>query len=221
MNLLRNHIIGISLVLIFSILYIYLYQSGDLNYFYEINSLHVRLQQLGSLGPFLIVLLMAGAIVMSPIPSAPIAIASGLIYGHSWGTIYILIGAELGALIAFSISRFLGHDVMQRRFGDRIKSKWLSSNHHLMLIVFVSRLIPFISFDIISYAAGLTKISYMQFALATFVGIIPASFLLAHFGGEMASDDNQRIIITILLLGTLTILPIILGVIKNSRGDSK
>ena len=221
MDLLRKHIIGIILVLIFSILYIYLHQSGNLNYFYEIKGLRSQLVQLGSFGPFLIILLMAGAIVMSPIPSAPIAITSGLLYGHSWGTVYILIGAELGALIAFSISRLLGHDVMQKRFGDRIKSKWLNSNNHLMFVVFFSRLIPFISFDIISYAAGLTKISYIQFALATLAGILPASFLLAHFGGEMASDDSQRMIITILLLGTLTLIPILLTMIKNIRSNMK
>jgi len=221
MDILRKYIVGIFLVLIFLIIYIYLHQSGDLNYFYEIERLKVQLVQLGSLGPFLIVLLMAGAIVMSPIPSAPIAITSGLLYGHSWGTVYILIGAELGALIAFSISRFLGHEVMQKRFGERIKSKWLTSNNHLMFVVFVSRLIPFISFDIISYAAGLTKISYIQFALATLAGILPASFLLAHFGGEMVSDDSQRMFITILLLGALTLIPIILTVVNKVRRNIK
>jgi len=217
----KKYISGFLIVALFTALYIYLHQSGELNSLYAINTLQATLQQHESWGPFIIIALMTGAIVMSPIPSAPIAITAGLLYGHGWGTIYILIGAELGASIAFSISRLLGHEVMQRRFGDRIKSKWLNSSHHLMFVIFVSRLIPFISFDIISYAAGLTKISYIQFALATFAGIIPASFLLAHFGGEMAGNDSQQMIITILLLGTITLIPIILTIIQNARSNLK
>jgi len=215
MNVLIKYITGISIVLILVFLYIYFYQAGTLNSLYEVNTLQIKLQQIGAWGPMLIIILMSGAIVMSPIPSAPIAITAGLVYGHTWGTLYILIGAELGALIAFSISRLLGYEVMQKRFGDRIKHKFLNSKNHLMFIVFVTRLIPFISFDIISYAAGLTKIGYFQFALATLAGILPASFLLAHFGGEMASDDTQRMIITVLLLGTITLIPIIIGLIKK------
>jgi len=213
-----KYIGGVFLLLIFIGLYIYLYQSGELNSLFHLKNLQIRLHKIGNWGPLFIIVLMLGAIVMSPIPSAPIAIASGLVYGHTWGTLYILIGAEIGALIAFSISRLLGYEVMQKRFGDRIKYKFLNSNNHLMFIVFVTRLIPFISFDIISYAAGLTKITYLQFSIATLVGILPASFLLAHFGGEMANNDNQRMIFTILLLGMLTLIPIILGVIRSYRG---
>jgi len=215
MNVLTKYITGISIVLIFIFLYINFYQAGTLNSFYEVNALQIKLKKIGVWGPILIILLMSGAIVMSPIPSAPIAITAGLVYGHTWGTLYILIGAEIGALVAFSISRLLGYEVMQKRFGDRIKYKYLHSKKHLMFIIFITRLIPFISFDIISYAAGLTKIGYLQFAIATLAGILPASFLLAHFGGVMASDDTQRMIITILLLGTITIIPIIIGLIKK------
>jgi len=220
MNVLIKYLTGIFVVLIFAFLYIYFYQAGTLNSLYEVNALQIKLQQIGAWGPLLIIILMSGAIVMSPIPSAPIAIAAGLVYGHTWGTLYIVIGAEIGALLAFSISRLLGYEAMQKRFGDRIKYKFLNSKNHLMFIVFITRLIPFISFDIISYAAGLTKIGYWQFALATFAGILPASFLLAHFGGEMASDDSQSMIITILLLGSITLIPILIGLINKYRTNS-
>jgi len=158
---------------------------------------------------------MAGAIVMSPLPSAPVAIASGFVYGHVWGTIYILIGAELGALIAFSIARLLGYEAIHKRFGSQINAGWLGSKKYLMLEICVSRLIPFISFDVVSYAAGLTKISYVQFALATLIGIIPASFLLAHFGGKMVGSDFNRIATTVLLLGVLTVVPVIISIAKR------
>ncbi len=218
----KKYIAGFMIVLLFSTLYFYLWQSGDLDLFVQIKTLQIKLQQMGYWGPLLIIVLMAGAIVMSPIPSAPIAVAAGLVYGHDWGTVYILIGAEIGALIAFTVSRLLGYSYVQKKFGTTIiKYKFLHSEKHLMFAVFVSRLIPFISFDIVSYAAGLTKISYLQFALATLAGILPASFLLAHFGGELVNNDIRQMFITVFLLGFITLIPIVIGLIKkyqHSRG---
>lgn len=149
-----------------------------------------------------------GAIVMSPIPSAPITLAAGMAYGHLWGTLYIVIGAELGALIAFTIGRLVGYEVLHRWFGDRLNLGLLGSQNSVMLIVFVGRLLPFISFDILSYAAGLTPLTFWRFAAATLAGIIPISFLLAHFGGELGSADMQRVTLTVLLLGSITLLSI-------------
>ncbi len=213
----KKYITGFLIVLLFSVLYFYLWQSGDLALFVQLKTLQIKLQQIGFWGPLLIIVLMAGAIIMSPIPSAPIAVASGLVYGHGWGTVYVLIGAEIGALIAFTVSRLLGYSYVQKKFGNVMKYKFLSSEKHLMIAVFVSRLIPFISFDIVSYAAGLTKITYIQFALATLAGILPASFLLAHFGGEMVNNDIRQMFITIFLLGFITLIPIVIGMIKRAQ----
>ncbi len=139
-----KYITGFLIVLLFSLLYFYLWQSGDLALFVQLKALQTKLQEIGYWGPLLIIVLMAGAIVMSPIPSAPIAVASGLVYGHIWGTVYVLIGAEIGALIAFTVSRLLGYSYVQKKFGNTIKYKFLNSEKHLMIAVFVSRLIPLI-----------------------------------------------------------------------------
>ena len=122
---------------------------------------------------------------------------------------YVLLGAEAGALIAFSIARLLGHEMLQRWFGERLNLGLLGSQNTLMWIVLVTRLLPFLSFDLVSYAAGLTPLATWRFAVATLAGIIPASFLLAHFGGEMVSADARRVVIPVLVLGTLTIAPVI------------
>ena len=163
----------------------------------------------GIWGPVVIVTLMTVAVVASPIPSAPIALAAGAAYGHLWGTAQVVIGAELGALIAFGLARILGHDVLQRVFGDRVDAGLLGSQTALTATVLASRLMPFVSFDIISYAAGLSKLNSWRFALATLDGIIPASFLLAHFGGETVSGDLGRATWAVLGLGLVTGLPLL------------
>jgi len=214
-------ITGFVLVILFAGLYLYLEQSGSSDNLFNQQSIQQIINEYGQWGPMLIIILMSGAIVMSPLPSAPIALASGAAFGHTWGTIYILIGAELGAIIAFSMARLLGYEVMKKRFGNRIKIKWLKSENNLMLVVGVSRLIPFISFDVVSYAAGLTSLGYLRFALATLLGIIPASFLLAHFGSELVSGDLPNMVITVLLLGGITAVPLVIGVLVNKYKNSK
>lgn len=171
----------------------------------------------GLWGPVLIVTLMTIAVVASPIPSAPIALAAGAAYGHLWGTIQVVIGAELGALIAFGLARYLGHDVLRRVFGDRVNAGLLGSQRALTATVFASRLMPFVSFDMISYAAGLSRLHAWRFALATLAGIIPASFLLAHFGGEAVSGDMGLATWAVLGLGLVTGLPLLWFAMRQKR----
>ncbi|MEE8512566.1 MAG: TVP38/TMEM64 family protein [Acidiferrobacterales bacterium] len=209
--------LGVAIISALAALYALLSWSGALDTLTNGPLLRERIEQLGWIGPFAVIVLMTGAIVVSPIPSAPIALAAGAAYGHTWGTIYVLIGAEVGALIAFSIARLLGCDFMQKFFRQRSSLRLLGSQNTLMTIVFASRLLPFISFDIVSYAAGLTPLRLWRFAAATLTGIIPASFVLAHFGAEMVSADTDRIAISVLALGAITLVPIAIKVFRDSR----
>lgn len=198
---------GIIVALICS--YIALSSAGVITLLQDGAVLKHWIQTLGAIGPLLIIGLMMTAIIMSPIPSAPIALAAGAIYGHTAGTVYVVIGSELGAITAFYIARLVGIDLLQKWVGDRLTNGMLGSQNVLMGIVFLSRLLPFVSFDLISYAAGVTPLKFWRFALATLAGIIPASFLLAHFGSELASGESHRVGITILLLGGLSLIGII------------
>lgn len=216
-NRITKHIIsGLVLLLALVVSYILLSRTGWLDLLMDGTALHTRIIEYGLWGPVAIITLMTGAIVWSPIPSAPIAMAAGAAYGHIWGTVYILIGAELGALIAFVLARWLGHDVITKWIGNKVSLDRFDSQNLLMALVFVTRLLPFISFDIISYAAGLTSMAVWRFALATLAGIIPASFLLAHFGSEMTSGNAQRIITTVLLVLGIAAIPFIIKTLRST-----
>jgi len=60
------------------------------------------------------------AVVARPLPSAPIALAAGAAYGHLWGTRQVIVGAEIGALVAFGLARVRGRDAVKRLFGDTV-----------------------------------------------------------------------------------------------------
>lgn len=199
---------SVFLLLALVAVYMVLEETGTLGTILDAAALRERIVHLGAWGPFAVVALMMLAILVSPIPSAPIAMAAGAVYGHTWGTLYVVTGAEAGALAAFGIARLLGRAVLHRWFGERLPAGLIGSQNALMGIVFVSRLLPFVSFDLVSYAAGLTLLSAWRFALATLAGIIPASFLLAHFGREMASGEADRFMYTALALGLITAIPL-------------
>lgn len=197
-----------ALLMAFFLGYWTLQETGALAVLLDGQALRQYIMGLGMLGPLAVVGLIALAVLVSPLPSAPVALAAGALYGHTWGTLYVLLGAELGALGAFSLGRLLGREALQRWLGHRLPRTRLGSQGALMSIVFVSRLLPFISFDVVSYAAGLTSLTLWRFALATLAGILPASFLLAHFGGEMVSGELDQMLYAVLALGLLTAAPL-------------
>ena len=212
----RSHrqrvLLGMAILAIFLVTALVLWYMGVLEVLRDGKGLEEAVKRLGPYGPALVIGLMTLAIVMSPIPSAPIALASGAVYGHTWGTLYVAIGSEAGALIAFTIARLIGHDALKAWLGTRLSTgflhRFVTSQNALMMVVFATRLMPFLSFDLVSYAVGLTPLKLWRFAIATLLGILPASFLLAHFGDELASGDWQRMGLTVLALGGITLLPV-------------
>lgn len=202
---------GGTLVLVVAV-FIYLSQTGSLDQLLDKELLVRSVENLGVLGPLLVIALMTLAIVMSPIPSAPIALAAGAVYGHLWGAVYVATGSLTGALVAFCIARFFGREFVEARFKDSSAvsyvDRYFKSQNALMATVFLTRLMPFLSFDVISYAAGLTPLATWRFAIATVAGIVPASFLLAHFGGELTSTDGWGVVFTAFALGLATAIPL-------------
>jgi len=175
----------------------------------------------GPWGPVLIVGLMTVSIVASPIPSAPVAMVSGAAYGHYAGAIYVAIGSEIGAIAAFLIARYLGRDLVERMLGEKAARGMLGSQNLLMLTVFGSRLLPFISFDALSYAAGLSRLHLWRFMVATLAGILPASFVLAHLGAKAKSGGLGNTTWLVLGLGLVTAIPLLVAALWKRTGGIK
>jgi uncharacterized membrane protein YdjX (TVP38/TMEM64 family) len=188
-----------------------LWQTGTLFTLTDKQALRDWIDQLGAWGPLAIITLMLAAIVMSPIPNGPIAMAAGAAYGPIWGTVWVVIGAEASALVAFSLARYLGYDAVRRWARARQLLRRLDqhrSQSWLMAVVFVSRLVPFISFDAVSYAAGLTPLAFWRFAIATLAGVVPMAFLFTYFGEALISTESAGAMMLLLVLSGITLIPI-------------
>jgi uncharacterized membrane protein YdjX (TVP38/TMEM64 family) len=160
-------------------------------------SLAVLTQQLndaGSFAPLLLIGSMALAVVIPPIPSLPLDLAAGAAFGPFYGALYAIIGAEIGAMGCFLVARVLGREALSRLLKVETTFCQMCTDHQLMGLMFVARLIPIFSFDMVSYGAGLTNISLKTFAIATLVGMAPPTFALTYFGSSVVSTQWPMVV---------------------------
>lgn len=164
------------------------------------------LREAGPFGPIVFIALMAAAVVISPIPSLPLDIAAGATFGPMLGTAYAVIGAEIGAIASFLIGRALGRDVLTRLLRTNVAFCERCSDRHLAIFVFLARLVP-LSFDIISYGAGLTNMSLRTFAAVTFAGMIPPTLALTYAGSQVVSGAWLLILSGLAMVGMMLLIP--------------
>jgi len=163
------------------------------------------LEEWGSLAPLVFMLVMAGAVVISPIPSVPLDAAAGAFFGPFLGTGYSVLGAEAGALISFFITRTLGKKAVTRWLKSDIGFCEKCSERNLFIVILCARLLPVFSFDLVSYGAGLTRISPRGFAIATFLGMIPPTLAFNYFGSAIFSGSGY----TLFLGGLMVVLALL------------
>jgi uncharacterized membrane protein YdjX (TVP38/TMEM64 family) len=140
-------------------------------------------------------------IMFSIIPSGSIiAIAGGMAFGMYLGTLYTIIGALIGATTAFYLSRFLGRDAVEKLVKGKIQSFEDGVEKRGFLLILILRLIPIIPFNVISYGAGLTKIKFIDYLLATMIGIIPGVIVFTNLGDKALNFRSSEFVMSVAML---------------------
>jgi uncharacterized membrane protein YdjX (TVP38/TMEM64 family) len=168
------------------------------------------LARVGILAPLAYIFLRAVGIVATVVPNAPLDIAGGVIFGPFWGTVYALIGSEIGAVICFLVARLLGREAISRLlhrrivFGDRVAQRQMA------YLVFFARFEPVFSFALVSYGAGLTRMPLRSYAVSTLLGMAPGTILLNYYGKSLFSRVNLplQICMGLVLVILLFIVPV-------------
>ena len=151
----------------------------------DIAGLRDYILSYGFLAPVASCFLMVLQALVAPVPSFLITFANGLAFGVFWGWMLSLFGHVLAAAVCFGISRSLGRvpvEVLVGKTGLESADRWFANWG--LYAVFVARLIPGIAFDVISYAAGLTRMRFRNFIVATTLGIFPQTFLYSFLGRQ-------------------------------------
>ncbi len=168
------------------------------------------LQRLGFLAPLAYMLLRVVAVVVTVVPNAPLDIVGGVLFTPFWGTVYSLLGSVGGAILCFLLARFLGRDALVRLLHRDITFADRFAQRQMALIVLLARLEPIFSFALVSYGAGLTRMSLASFAVSTLVGITPGTILLNYYGKSLFTGFNPllQIGLGLLLVVMLFVIPV-------------
>ena len=159
--------------------------------------------------------------VAAPLPAFLLTLANANLFGWWQGAILSWSSAMAGAAVCFFIARILGRDVAEKLTSKagiaQIDTFFEKYGRNTVLIC---RLLPFVSFDFVSYAAGLTSMSFPAFFIATGIGQLPATIVYSYVGG-MLTGGAQLLMTGLLILFALSALIVMLRKIYMDRQKSK
>lgn len=170
----------------------------------------------GLIGLFLVMIIQT---IIAPIPSEMMLIFAGSIGLDTLGIVlYGGTGMIVGAILAFYIGRVGREAVVKRLIGE----EWISEvdvwvEKHGTLAILVSRLIPIIPFDLISYVSGLTSLSFKDYAVATILGAYPRTLMLALLGSSIGAT-LQLIGFTLETIILLAVIAVFLYLLLEKMG---
>jgi uncharacterized membrane protein YdjX (TVP38/TMEM64 family) len=143
----------------------------------------------------------------APIPALPITLTNGLLYGPWLGALISWSSAEVAAALCFGLAKLLGRPFVEKLFRPALLQRLDGFFRRDGLVaVLVLRLIPYVSFDIVSYAAGLTAMPFFPFLIATGVGQLPATIVYSFAGAQLATRPARALQLALIFLGVMAAL---------------
>ncbi len=118
-------------------------------------------------------------------------LAGGFLFGAVWGGLYTVVGATLGATIIFLIAKTSLGDVLLAKAGKSIQSMKAGFNENALNYMFVLRLVPLFPFFIVNLAPAFLGVSLRTYMIATFFGIMPATFVFSLAGSGLGKVFEQ------------------------------
>ncbi len=162
--------------------------------FQSIETARAYIAGYGALAPIVSAILMIFQSVIAPLPAFLITFANGTLFGFWWGSLLSWSSSMVGAVLCFYIARAFGIQritaLISKPAIDKANDFFEKYGTYAVLI---ARLMPFISFDVVSYFAGATRMRFLGFWIATGIGQMPATLVYSYLG-ESASPHIKWIL---------------------------
>lgn len=147
----------------------------------------------GGFAPVIFILLYVAATVFC-LPGSVLTLAAGALFGPWLGTLYVIVGSNIGANAAFFIARFLGQDVANKllrggslsKLGDGIEKNGFP-------VVLGLRLVPVFPFNGLNYGLGLSTVAWKDYAFGSFLGMIPGTFAYVSLGNVVNAVQGVKL----------------------------
>lgn len=166
----------------------------------DIEAIKGYILSFGIWSPIVSFLLMVFQSIIAPLPAFLITFANAGLFGWIRGAILSWSSAMAGAALCFYIAKFYGRNAVEKLISkNSIKNVDVFFDKYGKYAVLIARLLPFVSFDIVSYAAGLTSMNFWPFFIATGLGQLPATIVYSYIGG-MLTGTTKTFVMGLLIL---------------------
>ncbi len=155
--------------------------------------------------------------------AAILSLAAGAVFGVLQGTLFVVTGATIGAVLAFLVSRTLLRDWVLRKFGGRMEGIDRGLRENGLSYLLFLRLVPAFPFFLVNLACGVTGLPLRTYALGTLFGILPGSLVFVNAGASLAAIESvgqvagPRVLGSFALLGLFALLPTIVKAVRKRR----
>jgi uncharacterized membrane protein YdjX (TVP38/TMEM64 family) len=198
----RFHLLTILKVALIAVLLgatIYLFATNE-DLFRNPQLIKAEVLRWGAWGPVGFMLLYAfGPSLL--VPGAVMTLAAGLAFGTVWGSVYSVVGADLGALVAFAAGRFLGKGFVNRLLSGRFGETLDKIARNGFQIILYLRVFPVIPYNALNLLAGASPIAFRDYFWASMIGMVPGTILFAFLGNELWHPTSPRFVLAVALIG--------------------
>ena len=175
-----------------------------------LNSIRMRHLYSSIIAIFFLVYVAFAALAL---PAATIlTLAGGAIFGFWTGLIVVSFASTIGATIAFLLTRYLFHEAIESKFGDRLQAINAGIEREGAFYVFGLRLVPLFPFVVVNSVLALTKLKTITFYWASQIGMIAGTAVYVNAGTQIAQLDSlagiaePKILLSFALLGVFPII---------------
>lgn len=164
------------------------------------KQLQAWLTQAGIWAPIIyIALYTVGTILI--LPSTPLNLSGGAIFGPWWGTLWTSIAAVIAAVVAFAFTRTVGRDVVARKLAGRWEAMDAEMRQGGLFYMFAIRLLPIIPYGLVNFAAGLTSIRFKDYLVGTILGTVPGILPFVLMGSGLRALKSGDVLPLMAALG--------------------
>lgn len=174
--------------------------------------------QFGFWGPIFIIGFMVAQMFLVVINVVALMVVAVLAYGPIWGSVISIVGIFVASTVGYLLGRGLGPATIGKFLGAKTQTKVAEQvERYGIWAVVLARISPIISNDVISIVAGIVKMPYSKFMLATAGGIIPLTLLIAYLGQNI--DRLKTGLIVVSVIGVMAL--VVYYVIDRRKQKSK
>ena len=130
----------------------------------------------GILSPILYVAVyVLGTVIL--FPATILTIIGAFAFGRVWGSVWVMVGMNLGAAAAFAVGRWMGRDAVERFLPPRIAALSQKLEKRGFITILVLRLIPVCPYNLLNYGAGVTRMRFVDYFVGGLIGMTPVMIL--------------------------------------------